>query len=1368
MNIKTTIKLLLVAALLTPAIAKAQTSDTIVNDCALAVSMPWLETFDNGLLCWHVPDGSNWVIIGGYSSINKVMHSPCSSDGTHRWVMSKAVTLPADTALLPTLYWKAAGRIGQASYRYSVLVSTAADRTDTTAYTLLYFDTTTLPLTNYYNNNLGNRSTSLVAYAGQTIYVAFRNETSEISSRSLVIDDVEVRSAAVPRVSLAANRTTAYYGDTVTYTATLEEGNPNGLIYTWHSTLLDSTWVTYGSTSQCSLTYGIHNGIDHVSVVAANAYGSDTATVNVTSIIITEPLVSDFTAEGFDLIMNEDRAEVGDTVVYSITRNDCLTFGLTYSLHSTLLDTTVTMATTDTTCSITLVYNTAGRDTVTATISNIFSQSVGTIWMTVNNCPTVGVPYYNTFNDSTSCDCWPSAWIALDSRAHPQGTLRGWGVTPAINIPSDTIGVQLKWRASFNTIANIPIRILVSPTGSKDYATFTDTIKNSTTPNNTLDSVYLDAYLGQSIRVAFLVAGYLYLLDDVSVDYDRTPPQVSIHAPSTVYTHDSLPFYATLTAGVAQGLTCTWHSTLGTVFGSGDNIRIYYSSTGTDTLSVIATTAYGTDTATVMFPVVAHEMPQITLSAPAVVLMPDSATFTVTRNNCSSDGLNIVWHSSLMGTTVSTTNYQFTINYTAGGIDTVTVILSNLYGADTAVAIVTVHDCIGYSVIPFYEDFEGVAPTAYNAAGNLPSCWDFYWNGSNAAYAPHVITTSGYPYISNIPNHALFLVAGSATGYGNRAEVVLPRFSASLQTLSIAFDYRYESSQYGTLTVGYYDTTGVYTIVKTLPRRTGSYRRDTISFESANVPDAQIVLRWTHNSAYFAVVIDNIVVFHDSDIPAPDSLTVDNIEATQAHVSWNAVNNATAYHVLIAGVVNTTVNGPYCIVTGLTPSTTYTVRVAAIIGTEPGQYASTIFTTACGDQPLPYSENFESVAPWDGIVPGQLPDCWTKQWAGDAVQAPCVTNASATYSWVTGKSLRFYAGNLTSLDTIAYVILPSFVHNIDVLKLALDYTYAYDYSQGTLTVGYMTNSTFTPVHNLPRDTVDTEMLRDTVSFSGVSVTNAKIAIRYLNPGMTNDAYIDNIDVIVDSTLLPPDTIWRTVTVLCDSTMGTVSGGGTYPDSSLVTISATANEGYHFTQWDDGDTNAVRSILLTSDTSFTAFFEADTVWYNVNVVRELNGMIDTVPDGYITGVGRYPEGDTVTLTILNSDYKCWPTFYGWVLAPGDTVFGDVCQFVITCDTVITAYYIEVVGIEEVENGKLKVEIYPNPTHGDVTIAVTNALTHSHINAFTVTVVDLMGRTVMPPTATNSSLLIPHSTLPSGTYFVRITTDSGTAVRKLIVE
>jgi len=55
--------------------------------------------------------------------------------------------------------------------------------------------------------------------------------------------------------------------------------------------------------------------------------------------------------------------------------------------------------------------------------------------------------------------------------------------------------------------------------------------------------------------------------------------------------------------------------------------------------------------------------------------------------------------------------------------------------------------------------------------------------------------------------------------------------------------------------------------------------------------------------------------------------------------------------------------------------------------------------------------------------------------------------------------------------------------------------------------------------------------------------------------------------------------------------GTVSGAGQYDNGASATISATANSGYTFTRWSDGDTNASRSVTMDADKSLSAIFTA---------------------------------------------------------------------------------------------------------------------------------------------------------------------------------
>jgi hypothetical protein len=58
----------------------------------------------------------------------------------------------------------------------------------------------------------------------------------------------------------------------------------------------------------------------------------------------------------------------------------------------------------------------------------------------------------------------------------------------------------------------------------------------------------------------------------------------------------------------------------------------------------------------------------------------------------------------------------------------------------------------------------------------------------------------------------------------------------------------------------------------------------------------------------------------------------------------------------------------------------------------------------------------------------------------------------------------------------------------------------------------------------------------------------------------------------------------------DSTQGTVTGGGLYLENTTATLTAVPKEGYQFLKWQDENTDNPRSIVVTSDATFTAFFD----------------------------------------------------------------------------------------------------------------------------------------------------------------------------------
>ena len=66
-------------------------------------------------------------------------------------------------------------------------------------------------------------------------------------------------------------------------------------------------------------------------------------------------------------------------------------------------------------------------------------------------------------------------------------------------------------------------------------------------------------------------------------------------------------------------------------------------------------------------------------------------------------------------------------------------------------------------------------------------------------------------------------------------------------------------------------------------------------------------------------------------------------------------------------------------------------------------------------------------------------------------------------------------------------------------------------------------------------------------------------------------------------------VTHTLTLICNTSEGTVSGGGVYVEGSTATIMAFPNQGYVFTKWSDENTENPRIITMNSDMTLVAFF-----------------------------------------------------------------------------------------------------------------------------------------------------------------------------------
>ena len=94
-----------------------------------------------------------------------------------------------------------------------------------------------------------------------------------------------------------------------------------------------------------------------------------------------------------------------------------------------------------------------------------------------------------------------------------------------------------------------------------------------------------------------------------------------------------------------------------------------------------------------------------------------------------------------------------------------------------------------------------------------------------------------------------------------------------------------------------------------------------------------------------------------------------------------------------------------------------------------------------------------------------------------------------------------------------------------------------------------------------------------------SDTNASRTIE-LTKNMSLTAYFTKVDVVNQYTITLSSN---------PEEGGRVSGGGTFNEGEYARLTATANPGYTFTRWSDGNTNRERSYEVTKDVNLVAYF-----------------------------------------------------------------------------------------------------------------------------------------------------------------------------------
>ena len=279
-------------------------------------------------------------------------------------------------------------------------------------------------------------------------------------------------------------------------------------------------------------------------------------------------------------------------------------------------------------------------------------------------------------------------------------------------------------------------------------------------------------------------------------------------------------------------------------------------------------------------------------------------------------------------------------------------------------------------------------------------------------------------------------------------------------------------------------------------------------------------------------------------------------------------------------------------------------------------------SSACGTiSSFPYYEGFDDYA-WPNREP-----CWLKRTRSGIIDNEWRHRNMTLYH--SGYGAMYSNGNVTVNDFDAWLVMPPInLPNADsiVFSFFVRPQYISNFYVLVSPSGDLWYDGFTDTLYIDRSTgYNTQW--DSVALSLDAYRGRHIRVAFVHAGYNTLSNVAIDDVAIScGEIQIADTVWRTVTLNCDNTMGSVSGDGVYPDNSLVAISATAYEGFRFLGWSDGNANASRLLLLVSDTTLIANFQ----WVEDTTTEGIDYLLSA--DDYKISIYPNPAHREVTISV----------------------------------------------------------------------------------------------------------------------------------------
>ena len=571
-------------------------------------------------------------------------------------------------------------------------------------------------------------------------------------------------------------------------------------------------------------------------------------------------------------------------------------------------------------------------------------------------------------------------------------------------------------------------------------------------------------------------------------------------------------------------------------------------------------------------------------------------TYTATGT----EGATITW--SLPGATPSTaTGNSVTATWNTTGEHAVIATISNAYGTGTDtlwnyVVDYTVGDTVSYALNRPHFSQVGGAPFSWGIM--LPSAFLTNRNYLNAVQVgielPGSYTLRIYQGGDTVPQtlagtYSITVTAADTAQEYTTFDLPTPLALSTSQNLWIVVSH--------TMGSGLYPARTCYSII--------DQNSDWITLDDT---------AWYH---LYELGIDNsswmIKAITSTSYTPP--VTQYTVTVTSNNDAWGMVSGGGTYNEGDTITLSATANNGYHFVQWQDGSTD-NPRTVTANATYTATFAVNAVPGNCDVTSLPWNYSF---------ITDSISDCWTNIDAdGDSLYWMYIANYGAvSFSYISDGETYEY-----SLTPDNWLISPK----VTLPATGADFHYTYmnmaaDYPDHIGIFVSTTNtdpSSFTLLEQYTAVPADTVWQTRTVSLAAYAGQQVYIAIRHYNSDDNYAFIVGSVSITAGSTPVQQYTITATS---ADATMGSVTGGGTYNAGSTVTLTATANSGYHFVQWQDGNTANPRTITVIGNATYTATFEANVSIDNVNGLSVV--LYPNPANGYVT-LSALPAAARITI------------------------------------------------------------------------------------------------------------------------------------------